>query len=211
MESRQPGRQPNLIENGSRWVSGISGRLWIGTSGGFQSKRVHRTKSAATWPCIEWRDPAPPLPLDKELLNDRQSLPKSHLPRVENPVFDGLGQLMHRHRVFIAVIVAFDDFEIGINMPVFIAAVGAQLNDGRGFGAVGRSGHRAVELPAAPGEIMGDTADRVVFVPEIAASVVIEIHRQAPETARHELAESHGAGPGAHWLPGIQAFFARHQ
>jgi len=39
--------------------------------------------------------------------------------------FNRLGQLMHGHRIFVAVVIPFDDFEVGVDMPIFIAFISA--------------------------------------------------------------------------------------
>ena len=90
-------------------------------------------------------------------------------------LFYRLCQLMNRHCVFVAVVVALDYFEIGKNPPIFIAIVCAQIY---GFGAIGFTRplrNRAVESPAASGKVMSDATDGIMLMPEIAAAIVIEI------------------------------------
>lgn len=73
---------------------------------------------------------------------------------------------------------------------------------------VGGSHHRAGNdlfswTPTVLGEIVGDAADGVGRMPEIAPSIAIEVHRPVQEAARHELTEPHGAGKGTDRLQRI--------
>src|SRR5699024_11061577 len=59
----------------------------------------------------------------------------------------------------------------------------------------GRQGHRAAALPAVLVQVVGDTADDVGrLVPQVAAAVVIEIHRIGFIAGGNELRPAHGTG-----------------
>jgi len=94
------------------------------------------------------------------------------------PLLNSLRQLMHRHRILVAVIVFLDHLKIGVDAPVFTAVGCTQFNGRFAAIAFGRFRHRHVALPAVTRKIMRYAADRIALIPEISMSVVVEIDRQ---------------------------------
>lgn len=104
------------------------------------------------------------------------------------PLLNSQRQLMHRHRILVAVIVFLDHLKIGMDAPVFTAVSCAQFNSRFAAIASGRFRYRHVALPTVTRKIMRYAADRIALIPKVAMAVVVEIDRQAAETAGHELA-----------------------
>jgi hypothetical protein len=62
------------------------------------------------------------------------------------------------------------------------------------------------------GEVIGDAADCVRFAAaQVGGAVAVEVHREAPVAARHELRDADGAGIGAFHAEHIEALLAHEQ